>query len=116
MGLNSIAGQGMIGNAQNSLMGQGIGSGAISSAQMNTAIANAPLMQRTIPSMSSMPYERDRSRLNLTLQIVQADNGFIINISDVPYTEPTPHIATTIEDICTIITSQLASKMLERTE
>lgn len=121
MGLNSIAGQGMIGNAQNSLMGQGIGSGAIGSAQMNAAmnaanIANAPLVQRTMPSMSSMPYEKDRSRLSMSLNIVQADNGFIVNITDKPYTDPTPHIAVTIEDICTIITSQLASKMLERVE
>jgi hypothetical protein len=52
----------------------------------------------------------------MQLDIIQADNGFIVNIGDDHFTGRTPHVAMTIEDICTIITSQLASRMLDRTE
>lgn len=100
MGLNSIMGQGMIGNAQNSLMGN--------AAQIN---ANPPLIVK-----SSYPYKENKPRVSMQLDIVQADNGFIVNIGEEPFSGRTPHIAVTIEDICTIITSQLASRMLDRSE
>ena len=50
----------------------------------------------------------------MQLDIVQADNGFIVNIGDDHFGGRTPHIAVTIEDVTTIITSQLASRMLDR--
>jgi hypothetical protein len=61
-------------------------------------------------------YKREKPRVSMQLDIVQADNGFIVNIGEEPFTGRSPFIAATIEDICTIITSQLASRMLDRTE
>lgn len=115
MGLNSIMGQGMIGNAANSLIGNGaIASGSISNAQQAQAWNNAATLAHT--TKSSYPFKENKPRVNMELNIVQADNGFIVNIGEDPFTGRTPHIAATIEDICTIITSQLASRMLDRTE
>jgi hypothetical protein len=112
MGLNSIMGQGMIGNAANSLMGSGgITNGAISNAQQ--ASWNAAQLAQ---AKSSYPYKENKPRVSMELSIIQADNGFIVNIGEEQYTGRTPHVAMTIEDVCTIITSQLASRMLDRTE
>jgi len=110
MGLNSIMGQGMIGNAQNSLMGGSIANGA--SAQQ--AAWNAAQLSQV--TKSSYPYKENKPRVSMELSIIQADNGFIVNIGEEQYTGRTPHVAMTIEDVCTIITSQLASRMLDRTE
>lgn len=114
MGLNSIMGQGIIGNAANSLMGTGgMSNGAISNAQQaQWNAAQQPLVQRTNPSA---PYKENKPRLSMNVNIVQADNGFIVHVGEM-YTDTTPHIAATIEDVCTVITSQLASRMLERVE
>ena len=115
MGLNSIMGQGMIGNAQNSLMGGAIANGSVSNAQQ--AAWNAATLARSPQVAKSVYPDKDhKPRLNMSLSIVQADNGFIVNIQGAPYTDPAPHIAPTIEDICNIITAQLASRMLDRTE
>jgi hypothetical protein len=111
MGLNSIMGQGMISNAQNSLMGGSIANGAISNAQQ--ASWNAAQLAQ---AKSSYPYKENKPRVSMELSIIQADNGFIVNIGEEQYTGRTPHVAMTIEDVCTIITSQLASRMLDRTE
>jgi hypothetical protein len=108
MGLNSIMGQGMIGNAQNSLMGNAAQQASWNAAQIN---ANPPLIVK-----SSYPYKENKPRVSMQLDIVQADNGFIVNIGEEPFSGRTPHVALTIEDICTIITSQLASRMLDRAE
>lgn len=116
MGLNSIMGQGMISNAANSLMGSGaISNGSISNAQQ-AAWNAATLAQGAQITKSSYPYKENKPRVSMQLDIVQADNGFIVNIGDEQFSGRTPHIAVTIEDICTIITSQLASRMLDRTE
>lgn len=113
MGLNSIMGQGMISNAQNSLMGSGgISNGSISNAQQ--AAWNAATLAHT--TKPSYPYKENKPRVSMELSIIQADNGFIVNIGEEQYTGRTPHVALTIEDICTIITSQLASRMLDRSE
>lgn len=114
MGLNSVMGQGIIGNANNSMMGSGLGIGNAAQQATWNAAHTAQLGPQVIKSM--YPDKQYKPRLNMSLSIVQADNGFIVNIQGAPYTDPAPHIATTIEDICTIITSQLASRMLERTE
>jgi hypothetical protein len=103
MGLNSIMGQGMISNAQNSLMGGSIANGAISNAQQ--ASWNAAQLAQ---AKSSYPYKENKPRVSMELSIIQADNGFIVNIGEEQYTGRTPHVAMTIEDVCTIITSQLA--------
>jgi len=118
MGLNSMMGQGMIGNSANSLMGGSIANGmsaqqASWNAAQNAKVLNTPLVQRT---NLSAPYKENKPRVNMELTIVQADNGFIINIGDDHFTGRTPHVAMTIEDVCTIITSQLASRMLDRSE
>ena len=113
MGLNSIMGQGMIGNAANSLIGNGaIAGGSISNAQQ--AAWNTAQLAHT--TKSSYPYKENKPRVSMELSIIQADNGFIVNIGEEQYTGRTPHVAMTIEDVCTIITSQLASRMLDRTE
>jgi hypothetical protein len=115
MGLNSIMGQGIIGNAANSLMGTGgMSNGAISNAQQAQWNA-AQLAQSPMVTKSSHPYKENKPRLSMNVNIVQADNGFIVNVGEM-YTGTTPHIAATIEDVCAVITSQLASRMLERVE
>lgn len=106
MGLNSIMGQGMISNAQNSLMGSSLGIGAQQAHAWNNANTVA----------APQIYKREKSRVSMQLDIVQADNGFVVNIGEEPYMGRSPFIAATIEDICTIITSQLASRMLDRSE
>lgn len=117
MGLNSIMGQGMIGNAQNSLMGSGLGIGnAAQAASWNTATATNASKSLGPQTLSSGQYKEYKPRLTMSLSIMQADNGFVVNIQGAPYTDPAPHIAVTIEDICNIITAQLASRMLDRTE
>ena len=119
MGLNSMMGQGMIGNAQNSLIGNGaIAGGAISNTQQATwnAVASQNAAALGHVTKSSYPYKENKPRLSMELSIIQADNGFIVNIGEEQYTGRTPHVAMTIEDVCTIITSQLASRMLDRTE
>ena len=116
MGLNSIMGQGIIGNAANSLMGSGaIANGSISNAQQ-AAWNTAMLSQGPQVTKSSYPYKENKPRVSMHLDIIQADNGFIVNIDDGKFVERVPHVALTIEDVCTIITSQLASRMLDRTE
>jgi len=116
MGLNSVMGQGMIGNAANSLIGNGaIAGGSISNAQQ-AAWNAATLAQSPMVTKSSHPYKENKPRVSMELSIIQADNGFIVNIGEEQYTGRTPHVAMTIEDVCTIITSQLASRMLDRTE
>lgn len=115
MGLNSIMGQGMISNAQNSLMGSGaIANGSVSNAQQ--AAWNAATLARSPQVTKSYPYKENKPRVEMNLKIVQAENGFIVSLANHYGEVLEPHIAVTIEDICTIITSQLASRMLDRTE
>jgi hypothetical protein len=95
---------------------QNMGMGAISNAQQQQAWNTAQLAQTPMVTKSSYPYKENKPRVSMQLDIVQADNGFIVNIGEEPYSGRTPFIATTIEDICTIITSQLASRMLDRVE
>lgn len=116
MGLNSIMGQGMIGNAQNSLMGSGgISNGSISNAQQ-AAWNAATLAQGPKVTKSSYPYKENKPRVEMNVKITQAENGFIVGLANHYGEMLEPHIAVTIEDVCTIITSQLASRMLDRTE
>lgn len=123
MGLNSIMGQGMIGNAQNSLMGSGLGigsNGAVSNAQQ--AALNVAAMHNTATTLgpkiikSSYPYKENKPRVEMNVKITQAENGFIVSLANHYGEVLEPHIAVTIEDVMTIITSQLASRMLDRTE
>lgn len=122
MGLNSMMGQGIIGNAQNSLMGSGLGSGlGIGSAAQqatamhNTATALGPQIQPSILK-SSYPYKETKPRVEMNVKITQAENGFIVSLANHYGEVLEPHIAVTIEDVCTIITSQLASRMLDRAD
>jgi hypothetical protein len=109
MGLNSIMGQGMIGNAQNSLMGSGaIAGGSISNAQQ-AAWNTAQLSQATRREVRT-------DRIEMHVKILQAENGFIVSVCNSYGDVLSPHIAPTIEDVNTVITSQLASRMLDRTE
>jgi hypothetical protein len=96
------AAQGMLAGAQPSLVSN------------NTVgqIANTPLVART-----SLGSDRTyRSKVELSLQIIQAENGFIVHIGNHYGGLTDAHIAATLEDVNTIITSQLASRMLDRTE
>ena len=114
MGLNSIMGQGMIGNAQNSLMGSGLGIGSngnAAAAMHNTATTIGPKIIK-----SSYPYKENKPRVEMNVKITQAENGFIVSLANHYGEVLEPHIAVTIEDVMAIITSQLASRMLERTE
>jgi hypothetical protein len=110
MGLNSIMGQGMIGNAQNSLMGSGLGIGAQQAAPWNNAATPAHITKSQYADRDAKP------RVSMNVKIVQAENGFIVTLGNHYGDLVDPHIAVTIEDICTIITSQLASRMLDRAE
>ena len=118
MGLNSMMGQGIIGNAQNSLMGSGLGSGLgigsngnAAAAMHNTATTLGPQIIK-----SSYPYKENKPRVEMNVKITQAENGFIVSLANHYGEVLEPHIAVTIEDVMTIITSQLASRMLDRTE
>ena len=52
----------------------------------------------------------------MLVKITEAENGFIVGICNSYGEVMSPHIAATMEDVNTVITSQLASKMLDRTE
>jgi hypothetical protein len=78
----------------------------------NAAIANTPLVMKTNP----IPERTYRSKVELSLQIIQAENGFIVHVGNHYGGLTDVHIAATLEDVNTIITSQLASRMLDRTE
>jgi len=76
---------------------------------MNATISpQAPLVsKRYMPDTYS-------SRLEMNLSIVQADNGFVVNVGNEYGSRADVHIAKTIEEVTTIITSQLASRMLDK--
>jgi hypothetical protein len=96
------AAQGMLAGAQQSTLSN------------NTVgqIANTPLVART-----SLGTDRIiRSKVELSLNIIQAENGFIVHVGNHYGGLTDVHIAATLEDVNTIITSQLASRMLDRTE
>ena len=113
MGLNSIMGQGIISNAANSLMGSSaISNGSISNAQQ--AAWNAATLANTTKPFQL--YKDNKPRVDMHLKITQAENGFIVSVASNYGDVLEPHIAVTIEDVCTIITSQLASRMLDRSE
>jgi hypothetical protein len=78
----------------------------------NAAISNTPLVMKT----SLGPDRIIRSKVELSLNIIQAENGFIVHIGHHYGGLTDVHIAATLEDVNTIITSQLASRMLDRTE
>ena len=61
-------------------------------------------------------YDVRNERLEMMVKIVQAENGFIVNICNAYGDILHPHIAASMEDVTTIVTSQLASRMLDRTE
>lgn len=86
-----------------------IGNSVLASNTANTLIANAPLVAKTARGMA----EGYSTRLEIGLNITQADNGFVIHISN-HYGAAEVHIAKTIEEVTNIITSQLASRMLDR--
>ncbi len=96
------AAQGMHAGAQHSILAS------------NTVgqIANTPLVMKT----NIGPERTIRSKVELSLQIVQAENGFIVHVGNHYGSLTDVHIAVTLEDVNTIITSQLASRMLDRTE
>ena len=102
VGAAGNAAQGMHAGAQNSVLAS------------NTVgqIANTPLVMKT----NIGPERTYRSKVELGLQITQAENGFIVHIGNQYGGLTDVHIAATLEDVTTIITSQLASKMLDRTE
>lgn len=92
------------------LMSLGVGAQAAGSTLIsNSTIANTPLVAKTARGMA----EGYSTRLEIGLNITQADNGFVIHISN-HYGAAEVHIAKTIEEVTNIITSQLASRMLDR--
>ena len=87
-----------------------IGNSMLASNTANTLIANAPLVAKTARGMA----EGYSTRLEIGLNITQADNGFVIHIGNQYGGAVDVHIAKTIEEVTNIITSQLASRMLDR--
>ena len=67
-------------------------------------------------ALYSKTYDVRNERLEMMVKIVQAENGFIVNICNAYGDILHPHIAASMEDVTTIVTSQLASRMLDRTE
>jgi hypothetical protein len=100
LGAAGNAAQGMHAGAQNSILAS------------NTAISNSPLVAKA----SVGPDRTYRSKVELSLNIIQAENGFIVHVGNHYGGLTDVHIAATLEDVNTIITSQLASRMLDRTE
>ena len=66
------------------------------------------------PKVSRPEVKPDRTEMHV--KITQAENGFIVGICNSYGDVLSPHIAVTMEDVNTIITSQLASRMLDRSE
>ena len=116
MGLNSMMGQGMIGNAQNSLMGSGLGIGAQQAQQAHAWNKAATPTNYPMGTIAGARTEVRPDRVEMHVKIVQAENGFIVSVCNSYGDVLSPHIAVTIEDVNTIITSQLASRMLDRSE
>jgi hypothetical protein len=110
--VGSLLGQNIT-SSQASMMSQG-NSGQLglanNAAQWNPS---ANIVKGTIKPM--YPDVRN-DRLELFFKVTQAENGFIVGISNHYGDVVQPHIATTMEDVTTIVTSQLASRMLDRTE
>lgn len=79
---------------------------------------NAAQGMHTGAQMPLYPKARDvrNERLEMHVKITQAENGFIVNVCNAYGDILQPHIAATMEDVTTIVTSQLASRMLDRTE
>ncbi len=104
-------------NINGGLMNTGI-AGAMGNAAQNSvlasnaAISNTPLVMKT----NIGPERTIRSKVELGLNIIQAENGFIVHVGNHYGGLTDVHIAATLEDVNTIITSQLASRMLDRTE
>lgn len=87
---------------------QGMHTGAMSPLQANSTWSGA--------QVTKTPYAIDRGRMEMLVKITEAENGFIVGICNSYGEVMSPHIAATMEDVNTVITSQLASKMLDRTE
>ena len=108
------AAQGMM----NSNVVLGMGSSAQNAAQQN-ALWNGANTQKissgnSIVGMVNKAPKRARVRMDVAIE--QAKNGYVLTFGGV-YNESTEsHIATTFEDINTIINSELASRMLEQAE
>ena len=82
-----------------------------------TAFLQAPQQFPPLVMKTNIGPERTyRSKVELSLQIVQAENGFIVHVGNHYGSLTDVHIAATLEDVNTIITAQLASRMLDRTE
>lgn len=111
LGQNISSGQ--LGGIANSAAQQA-NNAAQQQAQWNAAQGMAGAQMPMYPK--TMDVRVDRSRLEMHVKITQAENGFIVGISNAYGEILSPHIAATMEDVTTIITSQLASKMLDRTE
>jgi hypothetical protein len=99
------------------MMSQG-NSGQLGLANNGAAQWNAAQGMNTGAQMPLYPktYEVRNERLEMLVKIVQAENGFIVNICNSYGDVLHPHIAASMEDVTTIVTSQLASRMLDRTE
>lgn len=99
---------GQLGLALGNNAAQGMHTGAMSPLQANSTWSGA--------QVTKTPYAIDRGRMEMLVKITEAENGFIVGICNSYGEVMSPHIAATMEDVNTIITSQLASKMLDRTE
>lgn len=94
----------------------GLGSGGQNAAQNNVwsnstsngTIQPGPLVRSTVT--------KREKRVRMDVSIEQAKNGYVLTFGGA-YNESTEsHIATTFEDINTIINSELASRLLDKVE
>ncbi|CAB5220175.1 hypothetical protein UFOVP232_73 [uncultured Caudovirales phage] len=91
----------------------GLGSGGLNAAQ-NTIWSGAIQPGPLVAKQSLQNLKRARVRMDVAIE--QAKNGYVLTFGGV-YNESTEsHIATTFEDINTIINSELASRLLDKAE
>lgn len=94
-----------------SLAGGSAGVGSLmSSAAAQQHQMNALMNNSVTTAKTAYPYESNRIKTDLNARITQAVNGWVILI------DGEAHIAPTLEDVSLVITSQLASRMLDRTD
>lgn len=80
-------------------------------------IWQTPQVTKSHVAMQTGGGYKAKSRVELMVHIVEAENGFVVNVGQAGFGHTSAaHIAATMEDITTIVTSQLASRMLDRTE
>ena len=98
-------------NAAQGMIGGSLGAGALSQ-----TIANAQAQAYNQAVMARTPHVKYEKRMTLHVNIEQAGNGFIVGFANHYGEIIDKRVATNIEQVQEIITSEMASRMLEESK